>query len=345
MDEQTIQQQPQQQSSSYDVSADGAAYSGYDDEPLQQSNEALETTEAEQVQDDNGLPSDGISVKDGEVEYSDDFFGDIPKEEAEEVHEEPKYYSNDELKNTPFEQWDKNRLQGDVRDFYPIVQEQIRQRNARQAVQQAAQNMQNAPMPEFMAEPKHYTPHELAEEAKKLACEKLGIDDPSDYDNFEEEHQAAFSMAMQELVQKNWSDSQAYERGKSEWQQLQRFNAELAAQPDFNDFNQWYMNALQARGLTHDQVNNYLYQTALKNGNRFSLIGQMIGNWYREYRQSKGTQGLQQRGKQNARAKTPVQLEGTGGNAPEMRRRVDMSRFGELDDDAQAEALMRMGIV
>lgn len=347
MDEQTIQQP---QNSTYDASADGVAYSGYDDEPLQQSTEALETTEAEQAQDDNGLPSDGISVKDGELEYGDDFFGDIAKEEKEEpkkeIQDEPKYYSPDELKNIPFEQWDVNRLHGDIKDFVPFVQEQMRARNSQIAAQQAAKNAQNASLPDFIVEPKKYTPKELAEAAKNLACEKLGLSNPDDYDDLEMEHQAAYKMASDEIMHKYWSDNQAYEHAKAEWQRLMRFNAEFDTSPDFNQFNQWFLASLQARGVTPQQVSDYLLSLARENGNDFGIIAQAKLNMYREFKQAQAmAQNQTITPIKKTRAKPPEKLESSGGSNSGMQKRFDMSRFGELDADAQAEALVNMGII
>ena len=354
MEEQTIQQP---QNSTYDVSADGAAYSGYDDEPLQQSTEALETTEVEQAQDDNGLPSDGISVKDGELEYGDDFFGDIGKNdgvdqqtqaqenEQDNQNSAPDWYKPEDLKSIPYEQWDISRLHGDIKDFVPIVQEQIRARNSQIAAQQAAKNAQNASLPDFIVEPKQYTPKELAQAARTLACEKLGLSDPDDYDDMDMEHQMAYKLAADEILHKYWSDSQAYEYAKSEWQKLMKFNAEFDTSPDFNQFNQWFLASLQARGVTPQQVSDYLLNLARENGNNFGIIAQAKLNMYREFQQFWAAAQNQKQASNKTRVKPPAKLESSGGSNSGMQKRFDMSRFGELDADAQAEALVNMGII
>lgn len=356
MEEQTIQQP---QNSTYDASADGVAYSGFDDEPSQQSTEELETAELEQAQDDNGLPSDGISVKDGELEYGDDFFGDIGKNDNDDVDQQaqaqeneqdnknsaPYWYKIEDLKSIPYEQWDVSRLHGDIKDFVPIVQEQIRARNSQIAAQQVAENAQNTSLPDFIVEPKQYTPKELAQAARTLACEKLGLSDPDDYDDMDMEHQAAYKMASDEIMHKYWSDSQAYEYAKSEWQKLMKFNAEFDTSPDFNQFNQWFLASLQARGVTPQQVSDYLLNLARENGNNFGIIAQAKLNMYREFQQFRAAAQNQKQASQKTRVKPPAKLESSGGNNAGMQRHFDMSRFGELDADAQAEALVNMGII
>ncbi len=310
---------------------DDSQYAEPEDEPMPQEEE---------------IPPEGVRVdEDGEVSFGDEFFGDMGNEP-----EEPSWYSPDELRDTPFEQWDMSRLRGDVQDFAPIVRDQLNQRTRQQAVR-------NAPMPEFMPEPKEYTPKELAEEAKQLAVEKLGLEDPEDFDEYEDEHRAAQMMAMQELLQKRNADMAGYRRGKSEWGELQRFNSELAARPDFDEFNDWYMSKLRSRGLSPQQVNESLYRYARENGNNFAAIPQIIGNWYREFQQERGrsggrrpshsynAQGYQGYNGGRQRMRPPASLESTRGSGYEGRRRVDMRRFGEMDDDAQAQALMSLGIV
>lgn len=136
--------------------------------------------------------------------------------------------------------------------------------------------------------------------------------------------------------------------------QLQKFNAELYQQPDFNDFNQWYMGKLQEAGVTAEQVNAGLYQYARRNGNRFSVIPQIIGAWYMEYQKERGgrrsnsrnSQGYNQMPSRNTpRASRPPILESTRGNDYGGSRKMDMQAFRDMDNDEQANALMRMGLV
>ena len=168
--------------------------------------------------DTDTLSNPEVSMnEDGEVEFSDEFFGDFGQDEPEL----PKMYTEDELRATPFEAWDINRLEGDVKDYVPIVRDQMLRR------QMEAQLSQRPSEPPMVNVPKQYTPSELAEAAQKLACEKLGLDDPDDFDEYEGEHQAALKLAMDELNQQRNTEVAQYQRVAQGYQELQRFNAEL----------------------------------------------------------------------------------------------------------------------
>lgn len=363
MDEQKRQQEAinEPEQPVWDDTADGAAYRDYgSDEDYEEDygDEYYDTDEnydgniPEPDPEDISYPNyepeptdiepDGARLaEDGNVEFGDNFFGDV-----HEIAKEPEYYTDEELRNTPYEQWDTNRLDGDIRRFAPIVQEQIARRNT----QARAQSLQNIPLPNDIQEVRPYTPQELSQEALQLASEKLGLEDPEDFDDYEPEHRAAMQLAMNELMEKRNAEVQGYQRGQSEWEQLQRFNADLYQRPDFNDFNNWYMGKLQEAGVTAEQVNAGLYQYARKSGNRFSVIPQIIGTWYMEYQKERGNAGRQparnSRGYRNSpRASRPPILESTRGNDYGGSRRMNMSAFSDMDNDEQASALMRMGIV
>ena len=357
MEEQTTQQSTP---STWDAAADGAAYQGYDEPETDTNEETFSQSEPEPEYDEYDEPSadlkpNEIALDDtGNIQFGDDFFGDMPDDiEPEDDYgspdtpNTPNYYTDDELKNTPFEQWDTERLNGDIQKFAPIVREQMQRRNA----QARAQSIQNAPMPSDITEPKQYTPKELSDEAMKLACEKLGLEGTEDFDDYEPEHRAAMALATQELIQRRNSDITAYQRGQSEWGQLQRFNAELAQRPDYNEFNNWYIGKLHEVGVTAEQVNNGLYYYAKQNGNRFSVIPQIISSWYREFVNERNSASVdkQPSGRQqtNTRPRTdrPPVLESTRGNDYGGRRTVNLHDFGYMDADEQAQALMRMGLV
>ena len=356
MDEQTIQQPTDNPavSAEYDAATDGADYSGYD---YDEDDDGMAEPEDGGQDDgyppeDGGLEPEGARLDDeGNVSFGDNFFGDV----HEKADTEPDYYTDEELRNTPYEQWDDKRLNGDIGRFTPIVREQIERRNA----QSRAQTIENIPMPQDIQKVRPYTPRELSDEAMRLACEKLGLEDPEDFDDYEGEHRAAMQLAMNELMTRRNEEVQNYQRGHAEWGQLQKFNAELSQRPDFNEFNQWYMSKLQQAGVTAEQVNNGLHQYARRSGNRFSVIPQIIGSWYQEYQREKGgsrqpsydaqTSRYPQYEGQSSRypkraAKPPV-LESTRGNDYGGRRRINPKTFGDMDSDEQASALMRMGLV
>lgn len=301
----------------------------------------------------SGIEPDGARLaKDGNVEFGDNFFGNT----HEKPDTEPNFYTEEELRNIPYERWEESRLNGDIRKFTPIVREQLARRNA----QARAQSLQNIPLPSDIAEVKPYTPQELSTEALQLASQKLGLENPEDFDDYEPEHRAAMQLAMNELMERRNAEVQGYRRGQSEWGQLQKFNAELSQRSDFNEFNEWYMGKLQEAGVTAEQVNAGLYQYARSNGNRFSVIPQIISTWYMEYQRERGNgngRGNSQPMSRNSagyngmssrntpRASRPPVLESTRGNDYGGSRRVDMNAFSDMDDDNQAAALMRMGIV
>ena len=269
----------------------------------------------------------------GEVKFREDFFDNVNDEPMP-----PEYYTRDELLNTPYENWDVERLNGDVREFIPIVREQLQRRAI---IQQLSQRPTTPP---FMQEVQPYTPQQLAEEAQKLAIEKLGLEDPDDFDEYEGSHRAAFDMASQELLQRRNAEVQNYQRGTTEFQQLQKFNAELALQPDFRDFDAWFTGKLQVRGITPQQVNAGLMEYARRSGGNFGVIQGVISNWYREYQAERNGNRTSSAPRQPSNR--PPILESTrGGTSYDTRRGVNLRSLGEMDPDAQAQALMNMGLV
>ena len=281
-----------------------------------------------------GAPEPEVSVDDdGEVKFSEDFF-DTPN--AEPLP--PEYYTSDELRNIPYEQWDETRLNGDVKDFIPIVREQMQKRAL---MQQMAQRSQ---VPEYMPEVQPYTPKELADEAQKLAIQKLGLEDPDDFDEYEGEHQAALDMARKELLDQRTAQIANRQRSLGEYQNLQRFNAELAMQPDFNDFDRWFTSKVQARGLTPQQVELGFQEYAKRSGGNFAAIQGVLANWYREY-QAERNGGTPQPTRRTQANRPPVLESTRGGSGYPARGGVNLRDLGRMGPDAQAEALMRMGLV
>ena len=279
-------------------------------------------------------PEPEVALDDnGEVKFSEDFFDNVNDEPMP-----PEYYTRDELLNTPYENWNVERLNGDVREFIPIVREQLQRRAMLQQLSQLPTT------PPFMQEVQPYTPQQLAEEAQKLAIEKLGLEDPDDFDEYEGSHRAAFDMASQELLQKRNAEVQNYQRGTVEFQNLQKFNAELAMQPDFRDFDAWFTGKLRARGITPQQVNAALQAYAVQSGGNFGIIQGVISNWYREFQAERN--GNRTSSPTRMHDTRPPVLESTrGGTSYDTRRGVNLRSLGEMDVDAQAQALMNMRLV
>lgn len=342
MDEQTTPAQ----ASNYDISADGAAVPGYSEEPLQAMPEEPPTTTPE---NDEILPSDGVSLdENGELNVGNEFFGDMPDSPGETQPEAPapNWYTEEELDSIPFQQWDMSRLNGDipVSKIAPIVQRQLQRTQA----QANARKYENTPLPDNFAEVKQYTPKELAQEAIKLACENLGIGDVDDFDSYEAEHRAAYELASQELRHRRNAEIAAYQTAVQTWNENNRYQAELAQRPDFREFNQWAEEQFRMRGTTLAQVNLGLYNMARQNGNNFRIVPEFIEGLYREFRQAKqsarpkpANQGI----RQIPRRPAPAPLESSQGSTYTGKPPFSAKDFGRMDEDQQADALMKLGLV
>ena len=308
----------------WDSEADGLAYSDYE----------ADNPDRGSFDEDTPISEPEVTMNDdGDLEFSDEFFEGFGQEEPEL----PKLYTEDELKATPFEAWDINRLEGDVKDYVPIVRDQMLRR------QMEAQLAQRPTTPNMNA-PKPYTPSELADAAQKLACERLGLDDPDDFDEYESEHQAAMKLAMDELSQRRNMEVAQYQRAAQGYQDLQNFNAALLRQPDYMEFDRWFSGKLREAGVTVEQVNAGLQEYARRSGGDYNSLKGVIAGWYQEFRGERNRGGGNMSPSSRRSGRPPV-LEGSGGSGYEGRGRVNMRGFGDLDPDAQAKALMRMGLV
>ena len=274
----------------------------------------------------DGRPSEIALDDEGEVKFSEDFF----QGETENHHdlEQPRYYTQEELINTPYEQWQLDRMPEELRGYAQIVAQQIQARRAQQQIQQRPANP-----PEFTP-PRSYTPKELSEEAQRIAVQKLGLDDPDDFDDYEPEHRAALNMAMNELVQQNYAAQSNYNRIAREYQNLQQFNAGIASRPDYKEFDNWFGNRLRELKIAPEALDNYLTSYVRQTGN-YSVIQNAIAGWFNQFQQEKG----------NSRAPRPPMMESTRGQPYDFVRGVNMRDFGDMDTEQQAQTIMRMGYV
>lgn len=327
------------QASSYDVSADGAAYPGYEEEPLQVTPEEPSTPEA-----DEELAPDGWRVRDEELEFGEGFFGDV-KDSPEEEPPSPNWYTDKELEEIPFQQWDMSRLNGDipVSRIAPIVQRQLQQAQ----IQRQAQSVEKIPLPPEIAEVKPYTPQELNAETLKLACEKLGISDVDDFDSCENEHKAAYELASRELIQRREAEIAMYQTAARTWPECNRYLAELPRRADNKEFTQWVAAQCQKQGVTLEQVNAGLYNTARQNGNNFAIILQFIEGLYREYQQmkQKATPAKAHGMRRVPSNPSPAVLESTGGNNYAGRPSIRAEAFANMTNEEQERALIQLGYV
>ena len=94
----------------WDASADGVAYRVEEDTGSSQPTpEPADESLSNPLEE---LAPDGVGLdEDGEVSFGDDFFGDMRDEPMPEEAPTPKYYTEDELRATPYEKWELERLQ------------------------------------------------------------------------------------------------------------------------------------------------------------------------------------------------------------------------------------------
>ena len=320
------------QQNSNDVSADGLANPGYEEESLEGTPDAEEE-----------LAPDGLGVKDGELEFGAEYFGDV-KDSPEEDAKAPNWYTDEELSQIPFQQWDMSRLNGElpVSKFIPIVQRHLQQAQ----VQRQAQAFEKVPLPPDIVEVKGYTPQELNAEALKLACEKLGISDVDEFDSYEGEHKAAYELASQELIQRRNAEISGYQTAVRTWADFNRYQAELMRRPDIREFNKWVSEECQRQGVTIEQVNAGLYNTARENGNNFAIIPQFLEGLYREYQQTKQKPKAAKMGMRRVPSNpAPAVLESTRGNTYAGRRSIRAEAFAGMSPKEQERALIELGYV
>lgn len=340
-----------------------------------------------------------IALENGELKLSDSFFEgsgfyEQPDENAQNVQEQQvhelksleqqNYYTDDELNNTPYENWDLSKLPPEIRKYAQIVQAQMSKKTQQQEQQTLAQNqqdlinqraqeqwqfyqqqiqaMQNTPAtPPGLNEPKRLTPQELSEQAQKLARERLGLkpDDELEF-AYDPTHLAAFNQALNELSVKNQNEVAKYQNVVNEYQGLQNFHRQMLAQPDFIEFDKWFAGKLRERDLTRQAVEERLAEYA-RQGGGFAGVRNVITSWYQEFQNEKNNAANVQNQTQNvqvtqqvqtqtpaqmkAKAPMPPKLESGTGIAHNAGKTIDFTKFRELDTYGQAKILEELGVV
>lgn len=335
-------------------------------QPEQYSPQQPEATnpETEPENTNTSIPEDAPApevtiTEDGEIDFKDSFFGISEEPQKKETDKEPEkataptattpptnLYSPEELSSIPFENWDRGRLPSEIASYYDEVRNQLLRR-------QRAEQIRNTPMPNVLGEePKPYTPKELIADANKLAMERLGVKEDDFDPEYDAEHRAAVDIAKSELLQQRNYDVAAYKQRAFEVNELMNFNAGLANLPDYDKFASWYVNAVQKAGKTNEQIQRELLLVAQQKGCREVI--RIVSKWYNDFRhqtfqqaQAQATQQTQatQQQTQTPKTKIPPKLESSQGGNTTNRKTYDMRNFGQLDDDAQAQALIDMGIV
>ena len=328
MDEQTTQQEQQQLTN---PEAEEQSYEGA----------SLPEDEPQSGREEENEPE--VSLQDGEVNFSDDFFDDAQEEKfvknknSEELSQPqsktPDYYTDEDLQNLPYEQWDMARMPEEVKRYAMAM---IRQREAQNRQRQYEQNAQTPPP--FLQAPKEYTPKELNSEAMNLAIQKLGLASVDDFDEYDAEHRTALDMARYELIEKNSVERANYQRAKSDWAEHQRFNAQFEGQPDYPEFKEWFLKELPKYGYTPQQINEGFIRLAREQG--LQAVRNAHLQLLQEFRASK-VKNVQSRPK----VKKPPVLESTRGGNYDGVKNYNMKEFSRLDEEGQVQALIDMGIV
>lgn len=330
--------------------------------------------------DEGKLEDDGIALdEDGELVFGDKFFdafkegldhdptegegapedgaGAKPaaREETKQAPETPTFYTAEELQEIrSIDEIDPSRFPEAMQPYLPAIRDYVLGLQRRIGVLEGMGRQQQVP-PQYPnpmqppAAPRELSHKEIAATAKKLAAERLGIKEDA-IDLYDADHVAALSMATQEVAAHNRNQIAAYRGRVQDQQSLMRFTADLAAQPDFGAFDAWVTQKLAAAGMTADQLYAYAQQTGDLAG-----IQRTVAEMYRAWRE----QGAAQRGGrspqtqtqgQSAQAVKPaaaqkVPVVETSGGAAAVKKVVDVSRIGDMDEDEMAKAFIEMGLV
>ena len=297
-----------------------------------------------------------------------DIMGQSDQSEKPEESEQPKstaevkptaetgFYSPEELNATPLDAIDEARLPESAREYLPIVRQNmaiarqtiaaLQQQNAMLVQQlQGASSMQTTPQAQSAApaKPDFKT---LASQAAKLAKERLGLAEDDDLDmTYDPEHAAAFHMAMREIAdgQRNAAAQQqqeaaAAQTARNEWDM---YVTQFAARPDFHARDKWITERITKAGKNPNMLADYIRQTG-----DFAGARRVLDAWNRMYDTEQAR--VQQAVKNQARpGQKPPVLESASGVDASGRRSMSLKAFGamEMDPEAQAKALVNLGIV
>lgn len=289
--------------------------------------------------DEAGKSEPEISLdKSGELNVKDEFWGSVKGGNEEALSDTPQNiphapqapqntgYTDDELRNTPFEQWDEAKITGDVSRYIPFFKEQLARRRAQvNFVAQQAMYQQQTPQA-----PQPYTAKELSSAAEKLARERLKLDADDELDMYEPEHFAAMSQATAELQAQRQNEIAKVQRETYAQTQFGGFCADLTARSDFNDFDKWITGVLAQNGKTPDMLAQYVHNTGDYNGAQRTLSA-----WYQAYQTSK-----RQTPPTSARVPT---VENAGNAVNTGVRRLDLRNLRDMNDEEQTQAFIDSG--
>jgi hypothetical protein len=311
----------------------------------QEAGEITQTPEAE-LQEQPGASEPEITLDDsGELNIPDSFWEDVtPEDKTPEEKETPKtdYYTPEDFaKAYQSGQIDESKINPAIVDYYKSVAAIERQKQEAAEIQRKAQ-AQLPPPPQPPQSPPPPTWEQVMEAAKTLAATKyLGIK-PEEFDEYDQKHQSARIMAVNEIREMAQAQVQAQAQAHQAQIQAQQVQqARIAGisniyaeyrqkTPEFDEIGQKFFPEWR-RNLTmqqHETVNYILGQ-----GNE-AQVRQLFDAVIADYKAYKAP-------KKPAGAPAPPEVISAGNAGNEAQGMADASKLGDMSPDEQAEWLIR----
>ena len=311
-------------------------------------------TEAQPQEPEFRLTDEGIEGDFSDWGLSEE--GEQPTEETQESpqeEQEQKYYTAEEMKELGIDKLDPNKIPPELVPFYKsmqadytrktqalaqerklienlldnalsnpaIAQQLMNDQNFIQTAQQHPELAQKLQAVSQMTQSQD--PYEIiAEQAKQRVEMKLG----EPFDEFDLRHKVAFDMEVQEITQ-------AYQR--------QSYIQQKLAEIQFNEPHFAEIDRLAEQKLMQmPYAEAVKIQTALQNGD----IDTVFSFWNEVRKEFYNSQLNNQQSSQTPNPEPP-KVEGAGQGNVETKPAVDVSELGYLDEDSQAQMLIKLGLV
>ena len=311
-------------------------------------------TEAQPQEPEFKLTDEGIEGDFSDWGLSEE--GEQPTEETQESpqeEQEQKYYTAEEMKELGIDKLDPNKIPPELIPFYKSMQADYTRKTQALAQERklienlldnalsnpaVAQQLMNDPQfiqtaqqhPELaqklqavsqMTQPQN--PIDIiTEQAKQYVEQQLG----EEFDELNPKHIVALNLATQELLQ-----------AQQKQMTIQQKLAELqASEPHFAE-----IDALAEQKLMQmPYAEAVKIQTALQNGDMDTVL-----NFWNEVRKEYYNSTLNNQQQAQTSNPEPPKVEGAGQGNVETKPAVDVSELGYLDEDSQAQMLIKMGLV
>ncbi|RMD45743.1 MAG: hypothetical protein D6831_02970 [Aquificota bacterium] len=312
------------------------------------SNEEIAPQEPEFKLTDEGIEGDfsdwGLSEE-----------GEQPEEKAENPQEEQeqKYYTKEEMEQLGLEKLDPNKIPPELVPFYKsmqadytrktqalaqerklienlldnalsnpaIAQQLMNDPNFIQTAQQHPELAQKLQAVSQMTQPQNPI-DVITEQAKQFVEQQLG----EEFDELNPKHIVALNLATQELLQSQ-QRQMIIQQKLAEIQSSEPHFAEIDRMAEEKLMQMPYAEAMKI-------------QQALQNGDMDTVL-----NFWNEVRKEFYNSRLNNQSGQPQNAPEPPKVEGAGQGNVETKQNIDVSQIGNLDEDAQAQMLIKMGLV